>query len=153
VRDERGAEIEPPFARGPALLHREADEWIARGRKEQASVAAFLRLASELAMHGAPRELIEDCHRAAFDEIAHARHCFARAAEIAGAPVFPGDLRIPPPRAIDLATLARESLLDGCRGEAASAEALEREGLFQMAAEERAHAELAARIVAFCLAA
>jgi hypothetical protein len=152
VRDEDGAVIEPPFATGPALLHFAADEWIARGRQEQASVATFLRLAQELALHSAPSELIADCHRAALDEIAHARFCFARAEEIAGARVVPGDLVVPPPRAIDRATLARECLIDGCEGEGRSADALEVEGLAIMAREERSHAELAARIVAFCSA-
>lgn len=110
VRDCRGEEVAPPFATGGALLHPAADEWIARGRKEQAAVATFLRLAGELALHDAPRALIDDCHR------------------------------------------ARESQHDGCEGEGRSADALEREGLTQMAREERAHAELAARIVAFCRA-
>jgi len=149
VRDARGNAIEPPYATGPALLHLAAGEWIARGRQEQASVATFLRLARELAQHDAPQDLIDDCHRAALDEIAHARFCFAMAERVSGARVFPSDLVVPPPRQIDLATLAAECLVDGVDGEGRSADALEREGLHEMAREERSHAELAARIVAF----
>lgn len=156
LRDDSGAQIEPPPVRCVVPLSPEARHWVERGRSEQISVATFLRLHAELAAHDAPDDLLAACAGAAIDEIDHARACFARAEAIAGAPIVPGDLPVPPPREIPLAKLALESLHDGWIGEGQAAAEIEREAaadplnrpmLERIACEERAHAELGMRIL------
>lgn len=51
--------------------------WLLTARMEHASVAAFSQLGLHLAALGAPARLLEATHRAALDEIRHARACFA----------------------------------------------------------------------------
>ena len=63
---------------------------IDNARAEHASVPAFSRLALTLMSLGAPARLVEAAHRAALEEIAHARIAFTLAAAYAGAPVAPG---------------------------------------------------------------
>ena len=50
-----------------------ADEWTANARAEHASVPAFSRLSLTLVSLGAPARLVEGAHRAALEEIEHAR--------------------------------------------------------------------------------
>lgn len=149
LRDDEGRALRAPRASGPA------GEWLARGESEQISVATFLRLRAELAQHDAPADLLSACSTAALDEIGHARACFALAERVGGTRVVPGDLHVPPPRALGLVELALESLHDGFLGEGRAAASIEREVgpdvLRTIAREERAHAELGLRIVAFAL--
>jgi hypothetical protein len=138
--------------------------WLGDARAEHASVPAFARVSWLLAAAGAPAGLIERAHRAALDEIAHARACFALAAgyggrsftvepmpELAslGARDGDGDARL---------ALAVESVLDGCLVEgfnadlatesaAACDEPVTRGVLEAIARDERGHAELAWAIV------
>ena len=109
-----------PEARG-AL----AAAWASSARSEHASVPAFSRLSLSLVSLGAPAHLVEAAHRAALEEIEHARLSFALAEAYALTPMGPGPL-------VELATagavtvtsradLARESLVDGCLLEGAAA--------------------------------
>jgi hypothetical protein len=54
--------------------------WWQDAQHEHASVPAFARISWLLAAAGAPADLMAWAHRAAIEEIAHARACFALAA-------------------------------------------------------------------------
>jgi hypothetical protein len=141
--------------------------WLHTAQLEHASVPAFSRLSWFLAAVGAPAELLEQSHRAALDEIEHARLCFALAAGYAGrthgVEAMPQlltaglDLQGDP-----LEVLVRESVLDGCQLEGFGADVAEvsarvcqegatRAALERIAADERTHAELSWKIVAWLL--
>ena len=64
--------------------------WGDAARAEHASVPAFSRLSLTLAALGAPAQLIEGAHRAALDEIEHARLSFGLAGAYAGTTVAVG---------------------------------------------------------------
>jgi hypothetical protein len=132
--------------------------WLHDAQKEHASVPAFARISWLLAAVGAPAELVEGAHRAAAEEIDHARRCFALAAGYGGrshsAEPMPDlllgglDMKGDP-----MIHLAVESLEDGCLLEdfnadvAAACEAVceeraTKDVLARIAREERSHAEL-----------
>jgi len=138
--------------------------WAANGAAEHASVAEFARLALSLLALGAPADLVRDVHRAALDEIAHARICFTMASRYAGRPVGPGRLAVERAGAgsASVAALVRDTLRDGCHGETAAAlelramARLEADAqtaalIEQMADDEERHAELAWRILRFAM--
>ena len=91
---------------------------------------AFSRLSLSLVALGAPACLVEAAHRAALEEIEHARLAFSLASAYAGEPVGPGPLpelqRAPAVTATSLAELAAESLIDGCLLEGVAAEVARR---------------------------
>jgi len=127
--------------------------WIETARAEKASVPAFLRMARELDLTGAPSSLQRAARLAAGDEARHTRMCLAEADSARGR-IWSLDELDSAPRIIDLATLAEEAWLDGCLGEAQAAEALQaaadeahsselRNVLNSIAHDERKHAELA----------
>ncbi len=137
-----------------------AAHWAREAAFEHASIASFSQLALDLMVLGAPPELLEATHRAALDEIEHARITFALASAYGGRSVGPSALDVTPRRHATMAELARSTFLDGCVGEslasAALAEAARRAHhpslsalLAGMAADEERHAELAWRIVAW----
>jgi hypothetical protein len=138
-----------------------ASRWSEAARFEHASVASFAKLALDLLRHGAPPELLEATHRAAIDEIDHARRSFELAARFdGGAPRGPGPLAVPELLGVSLHDLARETLRDGCVGETLAAaraarehdtsdDVVERETLAVIARDEESHAELAFRILAW----
>lgn len=145
-----------------------AEVWHLAARAEHASVPAFSKLSLQLVALGAPSSLVEGAHRAALQEIDHARRCFALSEGYGGLPWDPGalpelaDSLAAPSRRPDLVGLARGSLRDGCVGEgvaAAMAEALANgaddpsvaETLRVIAADEAEHAELSWAVVAWCL--
>jgi hypothetical protein len=154
-------------------LPREARETLARfwaenARSEHASVPAFARMSLTLVALGAPARLVEAAHRAALQEIDHARRTFALAAAYGAPAAAPGPLvelgAATAITATSLGALAVESLVDGCllEGVAASVaaesftrsrDASARAVLAVTARDERAHAELAWQIVAWCCAA
>lgn len=164
VRGEDWAAGPRPDASGLDEASRAALEamWLRDAQIEHASVPAFARLSWLLAAAGAPAELLAWSHRAAIEEIGHARACFAIAAGYGGRSfgVEPmpeltldagGDPRV---------TLAVESVTDGCLLEDFNADVAEasaagcedpvvRAVLEQIAREERSHAELAWAIVAW----
>ncbi len=172
LRDaEDGLVLAPPRARSdwggdvaaaadPRPHAREAAAaWARDAAAEHASVASFSRLALQLLALGAPADLVARCHRAALEEVDHARAAYGIAARLSGAPIGPGPLAVDAAGiAVELATLVDETVRDGCVGEtAASLEAaLARgaavdadvaEALDVIARDEAAHAELAFAIV------
>jgi hypothetical protein len=118
----------------------------------------------ELMAIGAPPELIEACHRAALDEIRHARLCFAMARRHLGREIDPGPLPMPSPRGANIVDVARNTFLEGCVGETISAlvaareaaetdDAIARDVLLALAHDEEGHAALAYKTIAHCIAA
>jgi len=145
-----------------------AAAWLRIARDEHASVAAYAKLSTSLVTLGAPHDLIGACHRAALDEVEHARRAFSLASAYAGRTFGPGtlDALLRPERdARDTAALLRrlalEVLEDGCLGVALAAE-LAQDGaantvdvevkatLAGIARDEAAHCELAWRILYWC---
>jgi hypothetical protein len=158
-----------PDVRGLDRATRRALEalWLHDAQKEHASVPAFARLSWLLAAAGAPADLLEAVHRAALEEIDHARRCFALAAGYGGSAqaaepmpeLLLGGLDV---RGDVWVHLAVESLRDGCLLEdynadvaaacRAACEDVAAEGvLAQIAREERSHAELSWRLVQLAL--
>ncbi len=141
-----------------------AEHWTRSMREEHASVAAFARLSLQLMSLGAPPELLRRVHQAAVDEVDHARRCAALASRFAGEPRSPGALpaACAPIAVVDHATLAVDTLREGCVGEAvfagAAARARDRatdpavrEALTVIARDEAEHAALAWDVVAWCI--
>lgn len=145
-----------------------AAAWLRTACDQHASVSAYAKIAVHLVTLGAPRELLEACHRAALDELDLARRSFSLASVYVGRAFGPGPIEAllrPERDARDptalLHRLALETLEDGCLGEALGAE-LAREGLLHafdedvkltlgaMAHIDAAHAELAWRILYWC---
>ncbi len=140
-----------------------AAAWTEAARLEHASIASFSGLALELMAAGAPPALIEAAHRAALDEIAHARVAFGLASAYAGAPVGPAPFAAA--RELgggDLRSLAIACVVDGCVGETVAAVEAARaadaatdpvvaDALRVIAEDEARHAELAWSIVAWAL--
>jgi len=135
-------------------------EWAAAGVAEHSSIAAFARLSLDLLAHGAPLDLVRDCHVAAIEEIEHARLSLA----LAGASVAAGPLPIGVSRTSTLTELACTTFLDGCIGETLAALEAEDEAshtadderqavLDTIARDEAGHAILAFRVVAWAIAA
>lgn len=131
--------------------------WLHDAQKEHASVPAFARLSWLLAAVGAPAELVAWAHRAGLEEIDHTQRCFALAAGYGGRshtvePMPELLLGALEARSDPLATLARESLLDGCQLEDFNADVAaactvaceqpETRGVLErIAREERSHAD------------
>jgi hypothetical protein len=99
-----------------------ARRWRRDAELEYASITAFEYLAYDLLALGAPEELFVGCLRAARDERKHARMCYSIASAYAGRALGPAPLRLPDRRLVPkLATLVRETILDGCLGEGIAA--------------------------------
>lgn len=163
----RGTQPDPSGLDEPTRRALEA-LWLHDAQKEHASVPAFARISWLLAAVGAPADLAEWCYRAALEEIEHARLCFALAAGYGGRShtVEPmPDLLLGGLDGVKdpLATLAAESIADGCLLEdynadvaAACARACEepatRAVLEQIAREERSHADFSWALVTWLLA-
>ena len=152
-------------ALSPAARRALAAAWADVARSEHASVPAFARLSLTLVSLGAPSRLVEAVHRAALEEIEHARIAFALVEAYAGAPVSPGSFEdlwsAPAVTARSLPELARESLIDGCLNEGIAGEVARqacaragdpvvRAALATIARDEASHAELAWQIVEWC---
>lgn len=138
--------------------------WLADARKEHASVPAFARLAWQLVALGAPADLVERAYVAGAQEIEHARRCFALVTAYAGEPcgVMPMPELHGDAIGTDLVRLATESLVDGGFIEDLNSDAAElaltratdpvvRDLLATIVRDERAHAQLAWDLVAWCL--
>src|SRR5688572_22789428 len=154
------------IARGlePALAARIAGEWARDAQFEHASIASFGRFALELLAVGAPSELVESAHRAAIDEIEHARLCFSLASIYGGEPVGPGPLSIDANAFAtpELRSMVHATVLEGCVNEtlatleARSARELAgpravREALRAIERQESDHASLAFRFVSWAI--
>lgn len=141
--------------------------WILSAQMEHASVAAFAQLSLHLAALGGPSDLVERTHRAALDEIRHARRCYALASAFADASVGAGPIAaLAEPAAdrapIDLVRLAVGSLVDGALAEGIAADVARRAGaaardpvvrqtFAMIASDEETHAELAWSVLAWCI--
>lgn len=140
-----------------------AQAWIRDGLLEHASIASFGRFALELLAVGAPASLVELAHKAALDEVQHARIAFELASTYAGTSVGPGAFPFAQGRldvSHHLADVAARAVVEGCIGETlASILAAEqasratipavRAALETIAEDEARHAELAWRTVAW----
>ncbi|XXX75198.1 hypothetical protein WMF30_46875 [Sorangium sp. So ce134] len=150
----------------PAERRELARRWAERGQNEHASVASFGRFALGLMAVGAPPELLEAAHRAAVDEVRHARLALAIASAYAGEPVGVGPL--PLRGALDdlgsLEAITLATVVEGCVGETLSAIEAEvaaqaaqppavRMALEAIARDEARHAELAWAFVRWAVAA
>lgn len=141
--------------------------WLHDAQKEHASVPAFARIGWQLAAVGAPAELLEGAHRAALEEIDHARRCFALAAGYGGQShsvepmpdLLVGGLDL---HGDPLEKMAVESLKDGCLLEDFNADVAARcaevcedpavkDVLLRIAREERSHAEFSWQVLAWLL--
>jgi hypothetical protein len=141
-----------------------AAQWLDDGLAEHASIAAFTRVATQLLAVGAPPEMLEDAHRAALDEVRHARLCFTLAGMYGGAWKAPGAIDVGAIRdaRCDLASIAREALVEGCLGEGTAASLAAtaskrcddpevKRCLAAIADDEARHEALAWRILTWCL--
>jgi hypothetical protein len=148
----------------PALRRAVADSWAKAAQAEHASIASFARFSLELLAVGAPPALVEGAHQAALDEVGHARMSFAIASAYAGAPLGPGPLPLDRRafETFELTHAACSATVEGCVAEtlsaleaAAAAERAEpaavKHVLSLVAAQEREHAALAYRFVAWAL--
>jgi len=146
-----------------------AAEWRRVAGHENAAIVAFSQTAVELVAVGAPPELIADAHRAALDEVRHARTCYAIARAIdgheAGPAPFPEARQAAPsalPRPMALARIAVDAVIDGALNEGVAGRLLAklsrraaneslRARLTDMAADESRHAAHSWRVVEWCL--
>ncbi|MEM6994222.1 MAG: ferritin-like domain-containing protein [Myxococcota bacterium] len=95
--------------------------WLAIARSEHASIAAFSDIALQLMQLGAPPHLIEGCHRAALDEVRHARDALGIACALTGDRLDLGALPQPPRSTPTLRSVALDALIEGCIGEGVAA--------------------------------
>ena len=143
----------------PELARALAREWEADGALEHASIASFARLTLELLALAAPSELVQGVQLASLDEIAHAELCFALAGRYRGSAVGPGPLAVAGALSdAELATLAAETVREGCVGETLAALLAAEQlagasdpdvcvALNRIAGDEARHAELSWKIV------
>ncbi|MBI3505209.1 MAG: ferritin-like domain-containing protein [Proteobacteria bacterium] len=146
-----------------------AARWRENGRTEHASVAAFARLTLDLMALGAPPDLIESANRDARDEIRHTELCFSLAKALDGGDGSPGAFpeaqdapTLSRNRAVALAKLAVDSLVDGALNEGLSARLIGRlvgrcrvagirAMLRELAADEGRHCAHGWDVVEWCL--
>jgi hypothetical protein len=151
-------------ALSPAERQALAAAWTRDGLLEHASIASFARFSLDLMARGAPADLVEAAHRAALDEVRHARLCFALARAYGGSPVAPGPFPLggAVPVASRLSDLAAAVAKEGCVNETIAAilaaeqlaratDPAVREALAAIADDEARHAELAYRTVAWAI--
>jgi hypothetical protein len=115
--------------------------WRARAWDEARSIDAFHMVARDLQLLGAPQSLVNRAHDAAADEARHADI----AAQRAGGASLPDRCQLPAP--VDRETFVRQTILEGCIGEAFAAAVLAEEGEDEIAQDEQRHAQLAWDIV------
>ncbi|MCA9491640.1 MAG: ferritin-like domain-containing protein [Myxococcales bacterium] len=146
----------------PTERERLAAYWLDAAVLEHASVAAFSRMSLDLLRLGAPPELLVATHRAALDEVEHARLCFSLASAYRGIPSSPGPLVLPEAAGSTQADGAEALLREGWMGEtlaavdAATRLALARDPAVRAALEvvvrdESEHAALAWRTLRWLL--
>ncbi|MCB9684995.1 MAG: ferritin-like domain-containing protein [Alphaproteobacteria bacterium] len=148
----------------PAERERLAAHWLDAAVMEHASVAAFSRMSLDLLRLGAPPELLVATHRAALDEVEHARLCFSLASAYRGIPSSPGPLTLPEAAGSSQADAAEALLREGCVGETLAAvdaatrlaqarDPAVRAALEVVVRDESEHAALAWRTLRWMLAA
>ena len=136
-----------------------AEAWEKDALEEHASIAAFSRFALHLLSVGAPPEMIVAAHRAALDEIRHARAAFALARRYGDRDVGPAPLRVDDALgSLALADIAELTAEEGCVGETLGAilaaeqatlatDPIVQRMLRRLAEDEARHAELAWQFV------
>lgn len=129
---------------------------------EHASIAAFSVASLELMALGAPASLVEAVHRAALDEVEHARLAFAIARSLGGAPIGPSSLPMPRALSASFDSVVTSTFEDACIGETLAAlrarddaeratDETIRAALHRIADDEERHAELGWRILAWAV--
>jgi hypothetical protein len=139
------------------------DWWLQAARMEHASVASFSVCSLDLMRFGAPPDLLAATHRAALDEIEHARICFALASRYHAADLGPAPMpTLHPSAATTLADFAEALFREGCIGETLAAvdaaarlalarDPVVREALQTIVTDESEHAALAWRTLGWLL--
>ena len=163
-RADWSGSVDADAALPPRVRSLLADLWCADARMEHASVASFARFALELLAVGAPPDLVLGAHRAAQDEVLHAKDCFALASRFAGKPLGPGPLDVSGciPES-NLAGIVLRAVIEGCVGETVAAvvateqlahatDPQSKRALERIATDEAEHSLLAWRFVAWALA-
>jgi hypothetical protein len=151
-----------PAEAGPELAEVLGRGWLGDAQAEHASIAAFARVALELMAVGAPADLIADTHKAAVDEVEHARVCLGLASDYLGQPLGPGPLHDVQPRTRTVIEIAVDAFVEGCVGETTAALMAERaagssrdesiaEALATISHDEARHAALAWRTLEWAL--
>jgi hypothetical protein len=145
----------------PTLRAALAAAWLKDALEEHASVAAFARFSIMGLAVGAPPDIIADGQRASLDEIRHAKICFGLARRYGASEAGPGPLLVDGALgSLDLVGLAKLTAEEGCVGETLGAllaerqaqvatDALVKDALVRIARDERRHAELAWRFIAW----
>jgi hypothetical protein len=130
---------------------------------EHASIASFARLTLQLLALGGPPDLVVASQRASIDEVRHAQIFFELAARC-GEPVSPGPLPMDGALAsVSFEDLALGTFTEGCVAETIATlmmtdqarserDPAVRKLLLSVARDELRHAELAWRILAWCVA-
>lgn len=147
----------------PELRRALATHWLEVAAMEHASVGSFARFSLQLLALGAPPDLLADAQQAALDEVEHARMAYGLASAYAGRSFGPGALDM---SGVELVTCRREALrsliVEACVNETVGvAEALAIADRVsdpalatvhrRIAEDERRHAELAWRTLAWLL--
>jgi hypothetical protein len=161
ARDDWLQPLAPAEGLDPATCRALAAAWLKDALEEHASVAAFARFSIQALEAGAPWDIVADAQRAALDEVRHARICFGLAARYGATSMGPGPLRVDGAfSASSLAEFAALTAEEGCVGETlgallaerqaeVAAEPIVKKALTRIARDERRHAELAWRFVAW----
>jgi hypothetical protein len=170
LRDGDRACVTPSMARsdwtsatfGRARDAERAARFSSMAAAEHASIASFARTSLELLALGAPPDLIADTHRAALDEIEHARIAYALAAEASSETLGPAPLAMPSHAPPTFASMVASTFLDACVGEslgvaqirelaAREIDARTRARLERIAEDEERHVVLAFRTLAWAV--
>jgi hypothetical protein len=141
-----------------------AAAWTGDALVEHASIASFARFSMQLLAVGAPADLVAASHRAALDEVRHARLCFGLAGAYRGVAVAPSAFPFGGAVVVEseLAAVAAATAREGAIGETLSAmlaaeqlahatDPAVRRVLALIAEDEARHAELAWRVLTWAL--
>jgi hypothetical protein len=161
--DWRGEVVVDRSGLSPAAREALVAHYTAMAALEHASVASFARFSLELLALGAPSELVTEAHKAALDEVEHARTAFAIASRLAGQVIGPDKLpAATAPLGASVEAFVASLVMEGCVGETlGAAEGLDvarrvedpalRAALERIAADEERHAALAWRTLKWAL--
>lgn len=166
ARDDWRAPAELDVASlSPEVRELAAAHYAAVAALEHASIASFGRFSLQLLALGAPAALVGEAHRAALDEMEHARLAYGVASRLAGRAIGPGPLleAATAPLGAGVAEVVEALVEEGCVGEALGAaegrEIAQRAGdpalaatFARIAADEERHAALSWRALSWMLA-
>ncbi|WP_437813236.1 ferritin-like domain-containing protein [Sorangium sp. So ce1078] len=166
ARDDWRAPAELDVASlSPEVREDAAAHYAAVAALEHASVASFARFSLQLLALGAPAALVGEAHRAALDEVEHARLAYGIASRLAGRALGPGPLleAATAPLGAGITEVVEALVEEGCVGEtlgAAEGRELARiagdralsAALARIADDEERHAALSWRALSWMLA-